>query len=155
MIAPWAKETHDEYRISGRVLQIFYDRAELGPADLQGTAWSPDDSVRLFLETISMEDHFRSWDTTMLPYRLSLTYLARVVGLEPGEAEEVPPGAEAYLGGSGPRPPTRAPTSPGWATASPPPSASWTPSLARPSGSRWRPKKPASIRTTCTSSDRR
>jgi hypothetical protein len=102
MITPWAKETRDEYRIIGRVLQILYDRAELGPADLQGTAWSPDDSVQLILETIPMEDHFRIWDTTNLAYRLSLTYLARVIGLEPGEAEEVPPVAEAILGGRGP-----------------------------------------------------
>jgi hypothetical protein len=102
MITPWAKDTRDEYRIIGLVLQIFYDRAELGPADLQGTAWSPEDSVQLILETIPMEDHFRIWDTTTLPYRLSLTYLARVVGLEPGEAEDVPPVAEAYIGGRGP-----------------------------------------------------
>jgi hypothetical protein len=99
MITPWAKDTRDEYLIIGRVLQALYDHAELGPADLQGKAWSPDDSVQLVLETIPMEDHFRVWDTTNLAYRLSLTYMARVVGLEPGEVEDVVPVVEAYIGG--------------------------------------------------------
>lgn len=99
LITPWAKETRDEFRLAGRVLQVLYDRAELGPADLQGTSWAPDDSVQLVLESIPLEEHLRIWDTTELPYRLSLTYQARVVGLEPAEAEEVPPVAEAIFGG--------------------------------------------------------
>jgi hypothetical protein len=65
MITPWARETRDEFRIIGRILQVLYDRAEIGPADLQGTSWSH-------------------------PYRLSLTYIARVVGIEPEVREVVP-----------------------------------------------------------------
>ena len=95
LITPWAKETRDEYRIAGRILQVLYDRAELGSADLQGTAWSPDDSVQLILDPLPLEDQFRLWETADIPYRLSLPYLARVIGLEPGEAEELPPVVEA------------------------------------------------------------
>lgn len=87
LITPWARETRDEFRIIGRVLQALYDRAEIGTADLQGTSWSPGDSVQLVLDSLPIEDHLRIWETTDLPYRLSLTYLARVVGIEPAVSE--------------------------------------------------------------------
>jgi hypothetical protein len=90
MITPWARETRDEFRIIGRILQVLYDRAEIGPADLQGTSWSQGDSVQLVLDSLPVEDHYRIWETTDLPYRLSLTYIARVVGIEPEVREVVP-----------------------------------------------------------------
>jgi hypothetical protein len=83
MVTPWARETRDEFRIVGRILQVLYDRAEIGPADLQGVSWSAGDSVQLVLDSLPVEDHYRIWETTDLPYRLSLTYCARVVGIEP------------------------------------------------------------------------
>lgn len=102
LITPWARETRDEYRIAGRVLQVFYDHAELGPAELQGDSWGPDDSVQLVLESLPVDDHYRIWDTTDLPYRLSLTYMARVVGIEPAVVETPPPVVEARFGRGGP-----------------------------------------------------
>jgi hypothetical protein len=87
MITPWARETRDEFRIVGRVLQVLYDHPEIGSADLQGVSWSTGDSVQLVLDSLPMEDHFRIWETTELPYRLSLTYCARVLGIEPEVAE--------------------------------------------------------------------
>lgn len=98
LITPWAARTGDEALITGRVLQVLYDRAELGPADLQGPAWSPDDTVQLVLESLTLDDHFRIWETTDLPYRLSLPYTARVVGIEPAEELARPPVVEAWLG---------------------------------------------------------
>ena len=83
MITPWAKDTRDEFRIVGRMLQVLYGHGELGPAELQGTSWAPGDTVQLVLDSLPVEDHFHIWDTTNLPYRLSLTYIARVIGIEP------------------------------------------------------------------------
>ena len=76
LITPWAKDVGDEHKIAGLVLQTLYDRAELGPADLQGASWSPDDSVQLVLESLPTEEHFRIWENAEAPYRLSLTYMA-------------------------------------------------------------------------------
>jgi hypothetical protein len=87
MITPWARKTLDEFSIVGRVLQVLYDHGEIGPAELQGSSWSPGDSVQLVLGSLPVEDHFRIWETTNLPYRLSLTYCARVVGIEPEVSE--------------------------------------------------------------------
>ncbi len=98
LITPWASRTSDEYLIAGRVLQVLYDHAELGAADLRGNSWSPEDSVQLVLESLPVDDHFRIWETTDLPYRLSLPYLARIVGIEPTEALARPPVVEAWLG---------------------------------------------------------
>jgi hypothetical protein len=85
LITPWAKDPRDEHLILGTILQGLYDRAELGPADLTGTSWAADDSVQLVLETLTLQEHFCIWDTVDMPYRLSLTYLARIIGVAPSE----------------------------------------------------------------------
>ncbi len=88
MITPWARSVSDEHLVLGRVMQALYDNAELGPAQLQGNAWETNDSVQLLFDSLPIEDHYRIWETTELPYRLSATFIARVVGLEPGEARQ-------------------------------------------------------------------
>ena len=95
MITPWARVTSDEYRIAGRVIQCFYDNAELGPSQLQGSSWEEGDSVQIILESLPIDDHYRIWDSSSLPYRLSLTYRVRVVGIEPSQAFAHPPVTEA------------------------------------------------------------
>lgn len=84
LITPWARETRDEHRVTGRIIQTLYDHAEIGPANLQGAAWETGDTVQLILDSLPIEDHVHIWETADLPYRLSLTYTARVVGVEPG-----------------------------------------------------------------------
>src|SRR5262245_4916958 len=98
MITAWAKDTRGELAIVGRVLQVLYDSAELGPADLQGASWERDDTVQLVLESLPIEDHYRVWDTTDIPYRLSLTYMARVIGVAPTEGLRFAPVVEATIG---------------------------------------------------------
>ena len=95
MITPWARITSDEYRIVGRVLQCMYDNPELGSSQLQGTSWASEDSVQIILESLPIDDHYRIWDSSNLPYRLSLTYLVRVIGIEPSQAMTYPPVTEA------------------------------------------------------------
>jgi hypothetical protein len=86
MLTPWTNVRGDEYHIAGRILQLLYDNAELGPTQLQGDAWATGDSVQIVLESLPLDDHYRIWDSTDSTYRLSLTYLARVIGIEPGES---------------------------------------------------------------------
>ncbi len=82
MITPWARETRDEAEIAGRVLQVLSDHPVIGAPDLQGSSWEPDDAIQLAFETLPLDDQFRIWDTAEIPYRLSLTYVARVVGVQ-------------------------------------------------------------------------
>lgn len=99
LVTAWAKETRDELRIVGRIIQVLQDSAEVGPADLQGNSWEPDDSLQLALESLPLEDHYRIWDATTIPYRLSLTYVARVVGVASKEQLAPPPVIDARIGG--------------------------------------------------------
>lgn len=83
LVTPWATNTADEHRMAGHVLQLLYDQAVLGAANLQGTSWMPGDSVQLTLASLKVEEQLQIWATTGAPYRLSLPYVARVIGLEP------------------------------------------------------------------------
>jgi hypothetical protein len=91
LITPWAKDPRDEHLIIGTIMQSLYDRAELGLAELSGASWAPDDSVQLVLEMLTLEEHFCIWDTVGMPYRLSLTYMARIVGISSTERIVAPP----------------------------------------------------------------
>ena len=97
MVTPWASRAdnepltdtvavQEEQRLMGLVMQAFYDGAELGPADLYQEpvtpVWTPMDSLQISLETLPIEDHYRIWDAAQLPYRLSVTYRVRVMGLD-------------------------------------------------------------------------
>ena len=96
LITPWTQVPRDAYRIIGAIAQVLYDHAILGFGELQGDGvWAPDDTVELVLESLPVEDHYDIWDPTDIPYRLSLTYLARVVGIEPGVTVTAPPVAVA------------------------------------------------------------
>jgi hypothetical protein len=83
LIRPWAKDPPDEHLILGTIMQGLYDRAELGAADLTGTSWAPDDTVKLVLETLTLQEHFCIWDTIDMPHRLSLTNMTRITGIAP------------------------------------------------------------------------
>jgi hypothetical protein len=97
LITPWAKDPLDEHLMLGTIMQGLYDRAELGPADLTGMSWGPEDSVQLVLETLTLEEHFCIWDTVEMPYRLSLTYMARILGIASTEQIVAAPIARAIF----------------------------------------------------------
>ena len=98
LVTPWATSTAFEHRIIGRVVQCFYDRPELGIAELQGAGWEPGDSVQLVFDSLPLQDHLRLWETVDAPYRLSLAYTARVVGIEPTVRVGTAPVVEAIFG---------------------------------------------------------
>jgi len=99
LVTAWAKETRDEHRIIGHIAQTYYDHAELGASDLRGASWDSDDSVQLVLESLPLEDHYRIWESSEVPYRLSLTYQARVIGIAPTVAVANAPVVSAQIGG--------------------------------------------------------
>jgi hypothetical protein len=84
LVTPWTKSTRDAYRIIGAIARMFYDHAVLGFGELLGNVWSPDDTVEIIMESLPVEQHYDIWDPTDVPYKLSLTYLARVIGIDSG-----------------------------------------------------------------------
>lgn len=87
LITPWTKTTFDAHRIIGLIAQLFNDRASLTFSDLQGprpcaNVWAVDDTVQIIMESIPVEQHYDIWEPTEIPYKLSLAYLARVIGID-------------------------------------------------------------------------
>ncbi|HEX2572318.1 MAG TPA: DUF4255 domain-containing protein [Polyangia bacterium] len=100
LITPWSRDARSSAMIAGRIMQKLYDKAELGPSDLQGDSWAQGDSVQVIFDPLPVQDHYNIWDPTELPYRLSLTYLVRVIGLEPAVQVSEAPVVTATLKGA-------------------------------------------------------
>jgi hypothetical protein len=83
LVTPWTQLARDAYRIIGAIALLLNDHAVLRFSDLLGDdVWSSDDTVELILEALPVEDHYDIWEPTDVPYRLSLTYLARLIGID-------------------------------------------------------------------------
>jgi hypothetical protein len=83
LVTPWTKDTRDAYRIIGAAALLFYDHSVLTFSELRGAGvWAPDDTVELVMESLPVEEHFDIWDPTDIPYKLSLSYLARIIGID-------------------------------------------------------------------------
>ena len=100
LITPWTQVTRDAYRIIGAIAQVMNDHAVLRFGELLGDdVWATDDTVELILESVPVESHYDIWEPTDVPYRLSLTYLARLVAIDSAIAAGGPPVAVARFGG--------------------------------------------------------
>lgn len=53
--------------------------------------WNPSDVVHIIPAELSNEDVMRIWDAIEPPYRLSVSYIARVVRIDPDEIVESRP----------------------------------------------------------------
>jgi hypothetical protein len=98
LITPWTKgddAANQAYLITGKILQFLYDRAVLQQGELDGDIWGLDDTVEIILESVPVEEHYDIWEPTGIPYRLSLTYLVRVIGIDSAVTMNVAPVALA------------------------------------------------------------
>lgn len=92
LVTAWTKTTRDAHRIIGAIAQLLYDRAVLGFGELLGNdVWAPDDTVEIIMESVPVDEHYDIWEPTEIPYKLSLTYLARVIGIDSAIATAAPP----------------------------------------------------------------
>ena len=79
----WAKSAFAEHTILAWVMRQLhqhpvFDRASLSPA----AEWGPGDSVQVVPAELSTEDVMRIWDALEPAYRLSVSYVARVVRID-------------------------------------------------------------------------
>jgi len=101
LVTPWTKDTRDAYRIIGATALLFYDHAVLTFGELLGAnVWAPDDTVELIMESLPVEEHFDIWEPTDIPYKLSLSYLARIIGIDSTLATSAAPVTVATIPGS-------------------------------------------------------
>jgi hypothetical protein len=84
LLTVWADTALAEQTILGWVMLELYQHEALSQSDLTPTGgWGPDDVVQVVPGEISNEDMMRIWDALDPPYHLSLSYIARVIRIEP------------------------------------------------------------------------
>jgi hypothetical protein len=83
LITPWTRTAREAYAIVGHIALLLNDNAVLTATDLLGSGvWAPDDTVELMLEATPVEELYDIWEPTEIPYKLSLSYLARLIALD-------------------------------------------------------------------------
>ena len=84
LMSAWAGNARDEHTILAwaiRQLHMFpiLDASSLSPE----AGWSPNEVIQVIPAELSTEDVMRIWDALDPPYRLSISYIARLVRLDP------------------------------------------------------------------------
>lgn len=89
LLAFWAGSAEVEQLVVAWTLRQMHQTPVLDGSILSGEAdWAPDDVIQLIPEEISNEDLMRIWDALEPNYRLSLSYIARVVRIDPDETRD-------------------------------------------------------------------
>jgi hypothetical protein len=82
MFTPWSGDRITDQRIVGKVIETFYENANIGGAKLKGGLVNSDVVLNVNMAPITLEDRTRVWYSVQKPYRLSLTYEVRVVRID-------------------------------------------------------------------------
>lgn len=89
LVSFWAKSVENEHLVLAWTLRQLHDVPVLDGSILsREAAWTADDVIQLIPEEIGTEEMMRIWDTLEPKYRLSLSYIARVVRIDPDEIRE-------------------------------------------------------------------
>lgn len=92
MISVWTDNKHSEHLLMAWVMAQFHWYPVLDQSNLmQIGGWKPEETVHISPTNISQEDLSRIWDVMEPSYRLSTTYVARVVQIDPPRAREYEP----------------------------------------------------------------
>ena len=92
MLSLWSKSAAAEQTVCAWVMQQLHHYPLLDQSSLTAEGgWRSDDVVQIIPAELSNEDLMRIWDALAVDYRLSLSYIARVVRIDPPEEEESVP----------------------------------------------------------------
>ena len=92
LLTAWAGTAQDELLPFAWALRQLYlhpilDASSLSPE----AAWSPEEVIQIIPSELPVEDMMRIWDALAPPYRLSVSYVARLVRIDPDEVLEAGP----------------------------------------------------------------
>ena len=86
MLSIWADSAAAEHTICAWVMRQLHQHPIMDVSSLtEEGGWSPDDVVHIIPAELSNEDLMRIWDAIAPYYRLSVSYIARVVRIEVDE----------------------------------------------------------------------
>jgi hypothetical protein len=84
LLTAWADNAPAEHTILAWAMQQIYQRPVLDASSLDTSAdWGASDVIQLIPAELSNEDVMRIWDALDPAYRLSVSYIARVVRIAP------------------------------------------------------------------------
>jgi hypothetical protein len=80
----WSDQASVEHTVLAWAMRELYHHETLSASDLQpDPGWDPSDLIQVIPAELSNEDLMRIWDAINIPYRLSVSYVARVVRIDP------------------------------------------------------------------------
>ena len=86
LISVWSDSSAAEQTICAWAMQQLYQRPILDVSSLtEDGGWQTDDVIQVIPAELSNENMMRIWDALAPNYRLSLSYIARVVRIDPLE----------------------------------------------------------------------
>lgn len=95
----WSTNAASDHLVLAWLLRQLHEHPILDAAALNAdAAWGPDEVVHLLPAELSNEDMMRLWDALTPSYRLSVSYIARVVRIDPDHASEAGPVVATRLG---------------------------------------------------------
>jgi hypothetical protein len=84
LLTVWSNSAVNEQSVIAWAMRQFHYNAILDLSLLsEEGGWRPGDTVQLMPAELSNEDMMRIWDALEPPYRLSVSYIARVVRIDP------------------------------------------------------------------------
>jgi hypothetical protein len=92
LLFPWAATAEDELVTFAWAMRQLHQFPLLDASSLSPEAgWSADEVVQIVPAELQVEEIMRVWDAIEKPYRLSTSYVARVVRLDPDSSVEARP----------------------------------------------------------------
>lgn len=103
LLSVWAEEAETEHVVMAWAMSKLHETPVLDRALLHDVGrrvgWLPEDLVQVIPAEISSEDLMRIWDALEPSYRLSYSYVARVVRIDPEPVElGAPPVVDVRIG---------------------------------------------------------
>jgi hypothetical protein len=99
LLTAWGGDRETEHRLLGRAMQALYDGALISGPELRGTSLiGSNETLKVTLSPLSLENQTRVWWAMQKPYRLSLSYEVRVVNLDSETIERRVPVRSAMAG---------------------------------------------------------
>lgn len=90
LLTAWSNSADIEQRMMGWAMRTLHEASILDASLLSPDGiWHPDEVIRLAPEELTNEDMLRLWDSIQPHYRLSYSYVARVVSMEPTTAAQL------------------------------------------------------------------
>jgi uncharacterized protein DUF4255 len=90
LITPWTAQPLTGHRIMGHVMRRLAEFQTMTRKTLSGDSWNDDETVQLLPENLTLDEYHDIWEPAEIAYKLSMSYIARVIALDPATVTTSP-----------------------------------------------------------------